>query len=112
MVGIQEYVGRHPLARLLREAGVKPEAKYVKFYSGDGEYTDALSLDQANMDDVLVAVLHDGKPIHRDYGGPVRLIVPKMYAYKSVKWLERIELIDRPHTGYWEARGYDNDAWV
>lgn len=101
-----------PLARLLREAGVKPEAKYVKFYSGDGEYTDALSLDQANMDDVLVAVLHDGKPIHRDYGGPVRLIVPKMYAYKSVKWLERIELIDRPHTGYWEARGYDNDAWV
>lgn len=101
-----------PLAQLLDAAGVKAGAKYAKFYSGDGEYTDTLSLEQARMEDVLVAVLHDGKPIHRDYGGPVRLIVPGMYAYKSVKWLDRIELIDRPHTGYWEARGYDNDAWV
>ncbi|MCC3375149.1 molybdopterin-dependent oxidoreductase [Cohnella sp. REN36] len=101
-----------PLAELLRAAGVKPEARFVKFYSGDGEYTDALSLEQANMDDVIVALLHDGKPIHRDYGGPVRLVVPQMYAYKSVKWLSRIELIDRPHIGYWEERGYDNDAWV
>ncbi|CAI6081782.1 molybdopterin-dependent oxidoreductase [Cohnella sp. JJ-181] len=101
-----------PLTQLLDAAGVRAGAKYVKFYSGDGEYTDALSLEQARMEDVLVAVLHDGQPIHRDYGGPVRLIVPGMYAYKSVKWLDRIELIDRPHTGYWEARGYDNDAWV
>ncbi|WP_027094340.1 molybdopterin-dependent oxidoreductase [Cohnella thermotolerans] len=100
------------LSELLAQAGAKPEAKYVKFYSGDGEYTDALSMEQAAMDDVLVAVLHDGKPIHRDYGGPVRLIVPQMYAYKSVKWLQRIELIREPHTGYWELRGYDNDAWV
>ncbi|MDI4650213.1 molybdopterin-dependent oxidoreductase [Cohnella hashimotonis] len=101
-----------PLAKLLEAAGVQASAQYVKFYSGDGEYTDALSLEQARMKDVLVAVLHDGKPIHRDYGGPVRLIVPGMYAYKSVKWLDRIELIDRPHIGYWEERGYDNDAWV
>ncbi|RUS49144.1 molybdopterin-dependent oxidoreductase [Cohnella sp. AR92] len=101
-----------PLRQLLAAAGVKPEARYVKFYSGDGEYTDTLSLEQAQMEDVMVAVLHDGKPIHRDYGGPVRLIVPKMYAYKSVKWLARIELIEKPHTGFWEQRGYDNDAWV
>jgi DMSO/TMAO reductase YedYZ molybdopterin-dependent catalytic subunit len=101
-----------PLAHLLDRAGVKPEAKYVKFYSGDGVYTDALTLEQARMEDVLVAVLHDGKPIHRDYGGPVRLVVPQMYGYKSVKWLNRIELIREPHIGYWEARGYDNDAWV
>lgn len=100
------------LSDLLKRAGVQAKAKYVKFYSGDGEYTDTLTLEQANMDDVLVAVLHDGKPIHRDYGGPVRLIVPKMYAYKSVKWLNRIELIDKEHTGYWELRGYDKDAWV
>jgi len=101
-----------PLAHLLKEAGVKPQAAYVKFYSGDGVYTDALTLEQANMDDVMVAVLHDGKPIHRDYGGPARLIIPKMYAYKSVKWLNRIELIDREHIGYWEERGYDNNAWL
>ncbi|MFC5470331.1 molybdopterin-dependent oxidoreductase [Cohnella suwonensis] len=101
-----------PLSALLKSAGVKPNATYVKLYSGDGTYTDTLTIEQANMDDVMVAVLHDGKPIHRDYGGPARLIVPKMYAYKSVKWLNRIELIDKEHTGYWEARGYDTDAWV
>ncbi|RKP47327.1 oxidoreductase [Cohnella endophytica] len=101
-----------PLSALLKQAGVKANAKNVKFYSGDGEYTDTLTLEQANMDDVMVAVLHDGKPIHRDYGGPARLIVPQMYAYKSVKWLNGIELIDKEHIGYWEARGYDTDAWV
>lgn len=101
-----------PLAQLLEEAGVKPEAGWVRFYSGDGVYTDALSLEQARMKDVLVAVLHDGKPLPRDYGGPVRLIVPRMYAYKSVKWLNRIELIRNEHIGYWEERGYDNNAWI
>ncbi|MCZ8517759.1 molybdopterin-dependent oxidoreductase [Paenibacillus filicis] len=101
-----------PLSALLELVKVKPQAKYVKFYSGDGVYTDALSLEQARMDDVMVAVLMDGKPIPQKLGGPVRLIVPKMYAYKSVKWLQGIELIDKEHIGYWEVRGYDNDAWV
>ncbi|WP_028612705.1 molybdopterin-dependent oxidoreductase [Paenibacillus harenae] len=101
-----------PLKTLLKEAGVKPNAKTVKFYSGDGVYTDTLTLEQADMDDVMVAVMHDGKPIPSDLGGPVRLIVPKMYAYKSVKWLNRIELIEGEHVGYWEERGYSNDAWV
>ncbi|MCA0756926.1 molybdopterin-dependent oxidoreductase [Paenibacillus sp. N4] len=101
-----------PLKELLKMAGVKVNAKTVKFYSGDGVYTDTLTLEQADMDDVMVAVLHDGKPIPSDLGGPVRLVVPKMYAYKSVKWLNRIELIEGEHVGYWEARGYSNDAWV
>lgn len=100
------------LKDLLSQAGVKPTAKTVKFYSGDGVYTDTLTLEQADMDDVLVAVMHDGRPIPSDLGGPVRLIVPKMFAYKSVKWLNRIELIEGDHTGYWEQRGYSNDAWV
>ncbi|MEI7026598.1 molybdopterin-dependent oxidoreductase [Paenibacillus sp. y28] len=101
-----------PLSTLLAAAGVKRSAGYVKFYSGDGVYTDALSLDQAQLDDVLVAVLLDGRPLPQQLGGPVRLIVPRMYAYKSVKWLQRIELIDTPHNGYWQVRGYDVDAWV
>jgi DMSO/TMAO reductase YedYZ molybdopterin-dependent catalytic subunit len=100
------------LKDLLQRAGVKSTAKTVKFYSGDGVYTDTLTLEQADMDDVMVAVMHDGKPIPSDLGGPVRLIVPKMFAYKSVKWLNRIELIEGEHTGYWEQRGYSNDAWV
>ncbi|MDO7908864.1 molybdopterin-dependent oxidoreductase [Paenibacillus sp. JX-17] len=102
-----------PLTQLLKMAGVKPEAATIKFYSGDGVYTDAISLEQnQQMGDVLVAVMHDGKLIPSDLGGPVRLIVPQMYAYKSVKWLNRIELIAEDHIGYWEERGYDKDAWV
>jgi hypothetical protein len=101
-----------PLKELLKLAGVKTKARTVKLYSGDGVYTDTLTLEQADMDDVMVAVMHDGKPIPSDLGGPVRLVVPKMYAYKSVKWLNRVELIEGEHVGYWEARGYANDAWV
>jgi methionine sulfoxide reductase catalytic subunit len=100
------------LSSLLELAQVRSGAQFVKFYSGDGIYTDALSLDQAKLDDVLVAVMMDGKPIPQQLGGPVRLIVPRMYAYKSVKWLQAIELIEKEHLGYWEVRGYDNDAWI
>ncbi|MCP1186886.1 molybdopterin-dependent oxidoreductase [Paenibacillus sp. 1781tsa1] len=100
------------LAQLLKQAGVKPEAHSVKFYSGDGVYTDAITMDQAQMEDIMVAVMHDGKPIPADLGGPVRLVIPQMYAYKSVKWLNRIELIASEHIGYWEERGYDKDAWL
>ncbi|MDF2669453.1 MAG: oxidoreductase [Paenibacillus sp.] len=100
------------LSKLLEMAGVQSKALMVKFYSGDGVYTDSLTLAQAALDDVMVAVLLDGKPIPQKLGGPVRLIVPKMYAYKSVKWLQGIELIDEVHIGYWEVRGYDIDAWV
>ncbi|WP_379157492.1 molybdopterin-dependent oxidoreductase [Paenibacillus sp. sgz5001063] len=101
-----------PLASLLDMAGVKNMATTVKFYSGDGVYTDSLTLAQARMEDVMVAVLHDGKPIPNQLGGPVRLVTPQMYAYKSVKWLNRIELIEEDHVGYWEQRGYDKDAWL
>lgn len=101
------------LKELLNMEGVLPAARSVKFYSGDGVYTDALTLEQAAMDDVMIAVLHDGKPIPNDLGGPTRLIVPKMYAYKSVKWVERIEMIEDPdYTGYWEERGYAKNAWI
>lgn len=102
-----------PLSHFLEKAGVKDNAKYVKFYSGDGKYTDTLTLQQARtLEDVLVAVLRDGQPIPQDYGGPVRLVVPEMYGYKSVKWLNQIELISQPWTGFWEKRGYKKNAWV
>ncbi|WP_430788935.1 molybdopterin-dependent oxidoreductase [Virgibacillus flavescens] len=101
-----------PLRRFLENAGVDKKAKYVKFYSADGVYTDTLSIDQATQDGVMVAMLIDGELITNRNGGPVRLIVPKMYAYKSVKWLNRIELIENEHIGFWEQRGYSQNAWV
>lgn len=100
------------LYKLLDMAGVQNKASTVKFYSGDGVYTDSLTLAQARMEDVMVAVMHDGQAIPNQLGGPVRLITPQMYAYKSVKWLNRIELIEQDHVGYWEQRGYDKDAWL
>lgn len=101
-----------PLKRFLHEAGVKKEAKYVKFYSADGVYTDCLTLDEALIDDMMVAVAIDGELISNNNGGPVRLITPQMYAYKSVKWLSRIELIEDEHIGYWVKAGYDQHPWV
>lgn len=101
------------LPDLLKICGIQPEAKYVKFYSADGQYADALSLEQAlHMPDAMIALLMDGQPIPRVLGGPARLIVPQMYAYKAVKWVNRIELIDQPYLGYWEFHGFETDAWV
>lgn len=100
------------LSDLLDQSEINSSATHVKFYSGDKVYTDSLTIEQARLDSIMIAVLHDGKPIPQDLGGPIRLIIPEMYAYKSVKWLERIELIDYQHVGYWQERGYDIDAWV
>ena len=101
------------LPDLLKICGIRPEAKYVKFYSADGHYADALSLEQAlHMPDAMIVLLMDGKPIPRLLGGPARLIVPQMYAYKAVKWVNRIELINEPYMGYWEFYGFETDAWV
>jgi DMSO/TMAO reductase YedYZ molybdopterin-dependent catalytic subunit len=100
------------LAELLDRVGVKPEAKFVKFFSAEKVYTEALSMEQARMGDVMAAVLLDGSPIPSDLGGPVRLVVPQMFAYKAVKWLVGMELTATPHRGYWEERGYPVDAWI
>lgn len=101
-----------PLGALLDQAGVRPEATHVKFYSFDGVYTDALTLDQAYLNDVFLAIFKDGQLLTLEEGGPIRLVVPRMFAYKSVKWLDTIELIDTPHIGYWQRLGYQVDAWL
>jgi len=101
-----------PLSSLLARAGVLSGATHVTFYSYDGVYTDALTLEQALLDDTFLALLKDGKPLSRPEGAPMRLVMPRMFAYKSVKWLTRIELIDHPHVGFWERLGYAEDAWI
>ncbi|HEV7762086.1 MAG TPA: molybdopterin-dependent oxidoreductase [Acidimicrobiales bacterium] len=100
------------LRDLLDEAGVKPGATHLRLYSFDEAYTESLSLEQANRDDVMAAhEMLDG-PVTQEHGGPVRLYVAPMYGYKSLKWLDRIEVVDAEAPGYWEVRGYDVDAWV
>jgi DMSO/TMAO reductase YedYZ molybdopterin-dependent catalytic subunit len=100
------------LADLLDEAGVQDGATHLRIHSFDGAYTESLTLEQARRDDVLVAHRMLGAPVTREHGGPVRLFVAPMYGYKSLKWLERIEVVDTLVPGYWEERGYDVDAWV
>lgn len=101
-----------PLKEVLALEGVKGKATSAIFHSGDGVYSSGITLEQLAKDDAMIAVMHVGKPIPSDLGGPVRLIMPKMYAYKSVKRLNRIELIEGEHIGYWEQRGYANEAWM
>jgi len=100
------------LRDVIDAAGVEAGATALKFTSFDGVYTESLTLEQAQRDDVLVATSMYGKPIELKHGAPVRLIAAPMYAYKFIKWMDGIELTRTVEPGYWEVRGYDNDAWV
>ena len=99
-------------ADLLREAGPLPEAKALTFVSAERPYVDSLTLEEAELKDVMLAYEMDGKPLPRPHGAPARVVIPEMYGYKNVKWVERIIVADRPLDGYWEVRGYDRNAWV
>lgn len=99
---------RHLLA-LVRP---KPEAAFVLFHSYDG-YTTNLPLSAFDDDDTLLATAWEGEPLGLDHGGPVRVVVPKLYFWKSAKWVKRIEFLAHDQPGYWEQRGYHNhgDPW-
>ncbi len=100
------------LSDLLDRAGVQSGGTALRLTSFDGSYTESLTMEQARLKDVMVAYQLDRKPISSDHGGPVRLYVAPMYGYKSVKWLDGIEVVDKVIPGYWEERGYSIDAWV
>ena len=99
-------------ADLLARAKPTSGATALTFTSAEQPYTDSLSLSQAMLKDAMLAYGMDGKPLSRAHGAPVRVVIPDMYGYKNVKWVERITLTSAPETGYWEQRGYDVDAWV
>ena len=94
---------------ILQRAKPLPEAKFVTAHSFTG-YTTNMPLADLDDDDVLIAFTHDGEQIEPDHGGPVRLIVPKLYAYKSAKWLSGLEFMEKDRPGFWEVRGYHNHA--
>jgi DMSO/TMAO reductase YedYZ molybdopterin-dependent catalytic subunit len=97
---------------LLQAAGAKTNVKGLRFVSAELPYDDSLTLQQALLPDVMLAYEMDGKPLTRAHGAPVRLVMPEMYGYKSVKWVTRLELGGDPQPGYWEQHGYDADAWI
>ena len=97
---------------LLALARPLPEARALRFVSAERPYEDTLTLAQALRADALLAYEMDGGPLARPHGAPVRVVMPAMYGYKNVKWVERLELVAHPSDGFWEKLGYDRNAWL
>ena len=100
------------MSHVLELVRPREAARVLTFESAEKPYVDTLTLGQARLGDVLLAYELDGKPLPREHGAPVRLVIPEMYGYKNVKWVERVVLGATAAPGYWEQRGYDTDAWV
>ena len=98
---------------ILSRAGVWPSAKFAIAHGFDNGWTTNLPFHEFDVEDALLADLHDGEPLSPDHGGPLRLIVPKLYAWKSAKWIRAIELRADDQRGYWERGGYHDygDPW-
>ena len=94
---------------LLAMVEPKDEARHVIFHSHDG-YTTNVRLDQFDQPDVFLVHQWEGEPIPRQHGGPVRVLIPRLYLWKSAKWVRRIELTGTDRPGFWEVRGYHNNA--
>jgi len=73
-------------------------------------YTTSVPLERAIEDDVLLVHTWEGKPLPPEHGGPLRMITPKLYAWKGTKWIRAIEFLERDQLGFWEVRGYSNSA--
>lgn len=100
-------------ADLLALARPTQAARFVGFTSYDG-YTTNVSLADFAEQEVLLAHSWEGQPLTRQHGGPVRVVLPKLYFWKSPKWVTRIELLGADRPGFWEVRGYHNngDPWA
>ena len=100
------------IRELMKRVRPLPEARAVLVHAEAG-YTTNLTLEELVDDDVLLAVSHDGKELMPDHGGPVRLVVPKLYFWKSAKWLRGFEFLDVDAPGFWEVNGYHmrGDPW-
>jgi DMSO/TMAO reductase YedYZ molybdopterin-dependent catalytic subunit len=100
-----------PLKDLLQRAGVKPGATKVVFYADD-DYSDSIHLTKALEPTTLLAVHMNGAPVPQEHGFPARMLVPGIYGMKHVKWITRIEVVNYNFQGYWQQRGWSDDAPV
>jgi DMSO/TMAO reductase YedYZ molybdopterin-dependent catalytic subunit len=89
----------------------KKQAGFLYFYSAD-DYTEYVSLKDLSTPRVLLVYEMDDKPLPDVHGGPLRLIIPSKYGYKSVKTIVRLDFVEKEGTGYWEAFGYSKDATI
>jgi DMSO/TMAO reductase YedYZ molybdopterin-dependent catalytic subunit len=98
---------------LAARAQIKPEAQFVLAQAYDNGWTTNMPLEHFLAADALLTHTHDGQPISLEHGGPVRLLIPQLYAWKSAKWLRGIEFLSADQAGYWEQGGYHmlGDPW-
>jgi DMSO/TMAO reductase YedYZ molybdopterin-dependent catalytic subunit len=101
------------LVDLLKDFSADPKAQHVVVHATGG-WTTNLPLEELIRDDVLLAYEYEGRPISAEHGGPVRLVVPRLYFWKSAKWIRGIEFTERERLGYWERLGYHRlgDPWL
>lgn len=92
---------------------IRPEVGFAIIHALGG-FTTNLSLEDFFQEDVLFAVKHDGKTLTPDHGYPVRLVVPRLYFWKSAKWVDGVEFTKEDRPGFWESHGYHNhgDPWT
>lgn len=98
---------------LARCGGPLPQARFVLVHAYDSGWTTNLPLEDFLAEDALIAIAHDGEPLSLEHGGPARLVVPRLYAWKSAKWVSGIELLAEDRAGFWESSGYHmhGDPW-
>ncbi len=94
---------------LMRLVRLKPQARFV-IVRCDGDYTTNLPLEEFLDDTVMLAYRHDGQDLTPEHGFPLRLVVPKLYGWKSAKWVRCIDFTAEDERGFWEVRGYHNHA--
>ena len=96
-------------SEVVRMVTLESEVTHVMIHCYGG-YSTNMDLEALLDDDVLFAYNHDGEPLDQDHGGPLRLVVPKRYAWKSAKWVNGIEFMNTDKPGFWEQRGYHMKA--
>ena len=98
-----------PMSWVLERARPLANATHVIAHAEEG-YTANLPIEEIQRDDVMLAYRFDGAELDAQHGGPLRLLVPRLYFWKSAKWLRGLEFVDRDQPGYWERLGYSNTA--
>lgn len=100
-----------PLKQILELAKVKSQAKRVVFTSYD-RYSSSVPIERALQQNLMLVYLMNGEDLPDDHGGPLRVILPGHFGMKSPKWLTEIEFVDSEHRGYWESRGWSDEAII
>jgi DMSO/TMAO reductase YedYZ molybdopterin-dependent catalytic subunit len=102
-----------PVGEVLRRAGLLPDAAYVLVHA-EPDYTTNLPLTALDRDQNLLATHFEGEPLVPEHGGPVRLVVPHLYFWKSAKWVTGFEVLEEDWPGFWERNGYhmQGDPWA